>query len=274
MKTRTVFVIFLFVTLLLYCSVDHGIAPLPGMLKVKVVFRGTPPANTEGIYLIVAPQFPPHAINELFHSPNSLPIDQDTVETQMALPYGSYDAMSLWWYNKETKSNLADVLSLPLDIHNQLLPLGFELTPEQPVFEYTMHANWNRVDRDASIEGTIYFNGPYPKNTLATAIAAYKYEPQANVHYLVFLKSMDFTVEGNPYKYKLPMSSGSVGYIAVFWLPERAALTDFRILGIYENPDFPGVPKTLMLKENEVRRGIDIHADWSVIDQTVEGENE
>jgi hypothetical protein len=254
-----------FLLAIIACNVDHGIEPLPGTLKVTVSFRGTAPANTQGIYLIVAPIFPPHAINELYHLPNSLPIDRDTVRTEMALPYGHYDAISLWWYNKETTSNLADVLALPLDVNNQLLPLGFDITRDKPVWELEMNANWNRVDRDASIEGDIVFNGPYPKNTLATAIAAYKIKPESKVHYLVYLKSIDFTVEGNPYHFNLPLRSGSVEYIAVFWLPERAALADFVTLGTYKNPQDPTKDGRLDIKANENRKGININADWSVI---------
>ncbi|UCE08434.1 MAG: hypothetical protein JSW07_10600, partial [bacterium] len=209
--------------------------------------------------------FPPHAINELYHSPNSLPLDQDTVYTEMELPYGHYDAVSLWWYNMETQSNLADVLALPLDATNSLLPLSFKITLEEPVYEIDLYANWNRVDRDAAIEGTIYFNGPFPANTLATAVAAYQYKPEENVHYLLWLKSMDYSIDENPYHYRLPLRHGSVNYIAVFWLPERASLTDFRTLGFYEDPHVPEQPGKFTIKAGETIKGIDIYADWSVI---------
>ncbi len=249
--------------LVLNCSYDHGIAPLPGKLAATVYFRGQAPANTEGIYLIVMPVFPPHAINELYHSPNSLPIDKDTVYTEMELPFGHYEAVSLWWYSTETKSNLADVLALPLDPQNNLLPLSFDISPEKPVFEIELYANWSRVDRDAAIEGTIYFNGPFPENTLATAVAAYQYKPQESVHYLLWLKSIDFSIDRNPYHYRLPLRHGNVDYVAVFWLPERAELSDFRTLGFYENPLQPGKSGKLSLSANQTITGIDIQADWS-----------
>jgi len=101
-KALTINYLIFFSSLILNCSIDHGIAPLPGKIVTTIYFRGTPPVNTQGIYLIVAPEFPPHAINELYHSPNSLPIDKDTVYMEMELPYGHYDAVSLWWYNTET----------------------------------------------------------------------------------------------------------------------------------------------------------------------------
>lgn len=245
------------------CQVDNGIAPLPGKIKVTVFFRGTPPKDTQGIYLTVAPEFPPHAINELFHSPNSLPIDQDTVYTEMELPFGHYDAVCLWWYNTNTKSNLADILALPLDASNNLMPLSFDLTAEDPVYEIELFPNWNRVDRNATIEGTIYFNGPFPENTLATAIAAYYKYPANNIEYLTMLKSMDFSIDSNPYHYKLPVHYGNVNYIAVFWLAERAHLTDFKTLGFYQTPDNPGVPAEIYIKQNETISDIDIYADWS-----------
>jgi hypothetical protein len=247
------------------CHLDHGIAPLPGKIVATVYFRGEPPVNTEGIYLIVTPEFPPHAINELYHSPNSLPIDKDTVHTEMELPYGHYDAVSLWWYSTDTKSNLADVIALPLDPGNNLMPLSFDITPENPVFEIELYANWNRVARDAAIEGTVYFNGPFPENTMITAIAAYQYKPEENIHYLLWLKSIDYSIDQNPYHYRLPVRHGDVDYLAVFWLPERASLSDFRTVGIYEDPNQIGKPGKITVKANQTVTGIDINADWSTI---------
>ncbi len=247
------------------CSDDHGLAPLPGRLLVDIKFHGTPPANTQGIYLIVTPDFPPHAINELFHSSNSLPIGLDSVHTEIDLPLGHYDAISLWWYSNDTKSNLADVLSLPLDINNNLLPLGFDLTTSQPQHQMNLVANWDKVNRDASIEGTIYFNGPFPVNTLATAVAAYRYKPTVSVEYLTFLKSIDFSVGTNPYHFKLPVRNGNIEYLAVFWLPENSNLTEFQTIGVYENPAQPGEPAKFRVKTGEALTGLDIQADWSKI---------
>lgn len=246
----------------LSCDMPHGIAPLPGKIRAKIYFYGTAPENTQGIYLTVTPDFPPHAINELYQSPNSLPIDQDTVVTEMELPYGHYDAISLWFYSKDTKSNLADILAIPLDPIS-LYPIGFDLTAENPVVEMELFANWATVDKNAAIEGTIRFNGPFPKNTLATAVAAYLFEPTERIHYLVWMKAIDFSIDTNPYKYRLPVRNGLVSYIAVFWLPERADLTDFRTLGIYEDPNNPGSPGKLSLKKGQTITGIDIYADWS-----------
>ncbi|HEX9974505.1 MAG TPA: hypothetical protein VGD14_20725 [bacterium] len=247
------------------CHLDHGIAPLPGKIVATVYFRGESPVNTEGIYLIVTPEFPPHAINELYHSPNSLPIDKDTVHTEMELPYGHYDAVSLWWYSTDTKSNLADVIALPLDPGNNLMPLSFDITSENPVFEIELYANWNRVARDAAIEGTVYFNGPFPENTMITAIAAYQYKPEENIHYLLWLKSIDYSIDQNPYHYRLPVRHGEVEYLAVFWLPERASLSDFRTVGIFEDPNQIGKPGKITVKANQTVTGIDINADWSTI---------
>ena len=255
---------------LLSCSVDHGLAPLEGTLNVKVIFRGEAPANTEGIYLVVAPQFPPHAINELYQSPNSLPIDQDTVTTSLALPFGSYEAVALWWYNTETKSNLADILALPLDPSSNLLPLGFDLSEHNPIVDRTLYASWNHLNRDAEIQGTITFDGPFPEHTYAVAVAAFIEVPQENIHFLTWLKSIDFGIDKTPYHYKLPVRRGTTGYVAVFWLKERAALTDFKTVGFYRDPDNPAKPARLNLSSGQVLKGIDIDVDWSAL----EGQNE
>jgi len=253
----------------LFCEIDHGIAPLPGKLRATVIFkRGPAPENTQGIYLIVAPDFPPHAINELYHSPNSLPIDQDTVVTEMDLPYGRYEAMCLWWYGTDIASNLADVLALPLDIHDNLLPMAFEITEESPVFEYDLYANWTIVDRNAAIEGTVTFNGPFPENTAVTAVAAYRYIPEAAVHYLTYLKSIDFSIDDNEthtYDYRLPIRNGEINYICVLWLAEQAALTDFSTIGFYRDPDNPEEPGSLRIRADEVASNITIEADWTLI---------
>ena len=251
----------------LTCNIDHGIAPLPGALGVDVIFLSEEiPENTEGVYLFVAPVFPPHAINELHLSPNSIPIQpgMDTVYTEIALPFGRYEAIGLWWYSTETQSNLADILTLKLN--DEFLPYAFSLSAEHPYHRTTLPANLNRVDRDASIEGTIRFNGPFPDQTLAIAVAAYVQKPVEDVEYLVYLKSMDFSIDSNPYRYTLPVeSAGDVGYLAVFWLAERSGLGDFKTIGFYEDPSNPGQPGRIDLEEDETVTGIDIQADWSLI---------
>lgn len=244
------------------CEVDHGLAPLPGKLVTHVTYHGTPPANTQGVYLIVAPDFPPHAINELFQSPNSLPINVEQCTAELELPYGHYDMISLWWYNTETKSNLADWLVLPLDWRD-LMPLGFDITKQNPECNINLDAVWDRVNHNAALEGTIYFNGPFPANTSVTAVAAYSLKPETGGQYLAWLRAIDFSIGANPYKFNLPITSGYIDYIAVFWLPEHANLTDFSVIGVYENPDNPGQPASLDVADGETRRGIDIWADWS-----------
>ncbi|MDZ7315319.1 MAG: hypothetical protein ONB24_04265 [candidate division KSB1 bacterium] len=257
-------ILFILVTSIYRCDIDHGLAPLPGTLNLTVYFRNTPPKNTQGIYLMVAPKFPPHAINEVYHSPNSLPIDQDTVFHQLALPYGHYDALALWWYSKDVESNLADVLAIPIDYTSGLKPLGFDITPEKPVVDIQLPVNWAKVDRDAAIEGTVYFSGPFPKDTDIVAVAAFKSKPVGDVDYLIQLKSLDFSIKmnQNPYKYRLPVRSGSVGYIAVFWLPEHAGLNEFSIAGEYKSPEDSTRLGSLRLKPGDVAQNVDIFVDW------------
>ena len=265
-KIVSIILAFLFLILIIvYCEYDHGIAPLPGTVEATIIFRNEPPEDTQGIYLVVAPKFPPHAINELFHSPNSLPIDQDTVVTTMELPLGHYEAVSLWYYSTRTESNLADILAIPLDPKNNYLPLNFDITPEEPVFKTKMYANWQRVNRDAAIEGTIYFNGPFPDNTLITAIIAYLYEPEESIEFLLWMRSIDFSIDENPYKYSLPVRHGTIRHLAVYWLPEHAALTDFQVVGFYEDPNNPGQSGKLSISAGETISNIDIYADWSLI---------
>ena len=263
--TFAFFVFLLLALIIMYCEYDHGIAPLPGTLEARIIFRNSPPEDTQGIYLVVAPKFPPHAINELFHSANSLPINKDTVITMMELPYGHYEAVSLWYYSTRTESNLADILAMPLDPNNNYFPLNFDITPDKPVFKTDIYANWQRVDRDAAIEGTIYFNGPFPENTNITAITAYLREPAENIEFLLWLKSIDFSIDENPYKYRLPVRHGTIRHLAVYWLPEHAAITDFQKIGVYEDPNNPGQSGKLSISAGETISNIDIYADWSNI---------
>lgn len=271
---KLLFLIFMFGFLLIFlnlfsCNIDHGLAPLPGKLALTVHFLNDPPENTQGIYLMVAPIFPPHAINELYHSPNSLPIDRDSVYTEIVLPYGHYEAMALWWYSTDTESNLADVLAIPVSLQGNLEPLGFDITEDKPVYDAEIWANWNKVDRDAAIEGTVYFDGDWPENTAVTAVAAFKQKPERSIDYLLQLKSIDFSIDKgeNPYHFTLPVRSGSVGYVSIFWLPERAALTDFQTIGFYVDPADSTRPGKLRPKSGETISGIEIHADWSLIHQ-------
>ncbi len=271
-KISKIFIVILFVLTgigFLVCTSDHGLAPLPGRLDVQLIFLNDEiPENTEGVYLFVAPEFPPHAINELHLSPNSIPLDNDTVWTTMYLPYGYYEAMGLWWFNEETESNLADVFSINLDFSNPNYLYQFELTDETPVHQAKFIADLNRVDRDANLEGTIHFNGPFPENTLATAIAALVREPEESIEYFIYLQSLDFSVNSNPTQFSLPIKSRTkIRYLAVFWLSDRSGLDDFKTIGFYEDPDNPGEPGVLTAQKDETISGIEIYADWSKINE-------
>ena len=76
---------------------------------------------------------------------------------------------------------------------------------------------------------------------------------------------MDYSIDKNPYQYRLPVRHGNVNYLAVFWLPERAELTDFRTIGIYKDPDNPDQTGKLSIPADTTISGIDIYADWSLI---------
>lgn len=248
---------------LLSCHVDQGLEPLPGKVAVTINFYNEPPKDTEGIYFMVAPEFPPHAINEMYLSPNSLPIDQDTVYTELALPYGHYEAMALWWYSKEAEANLADVLAIPINPLT-LEPAKFEITPEKPVYDFYLPANWDKVKREARLEGSIRFTGAYPENTNVTAVVAFQRKPVRSVDYLLFLKSIDFSIETGTryYDYSLPVGSGTVEYIAVYWLPERAGLTEFEVVGEYMDPDNPDQYGRVVPDSGQTITGLDINVNW------------
>ncbi|MDZ7724554.1 MAG: hypothetical protein U5R06_17565 [candidate division KSB1 bacterium] len=248
------------------CQVDQGLEPLPGKIAVTINFYNEPPVDTEGIYFMVAPDFPPHAINEMFLSPNSLPIDQDTAYTELALPYGHYEAVALWWYSKNAEANLADVLSIPIDLYT-FEPMQFDITPQDPVFEYSMLADWNKVKRESSLAGTVRFNGEFPDNTDITAVAAFIEKPQRPIDYLLFMKSIDFGIKTgvSHYDYLLPIGSGSVGYIAVYWLPQRAGLSEFEVVGEYMDPDNPEQYGRVVPDSGQTITGLDINVNWDAI---------
>jgi hypothetical protein len=253
-----------FILLQAGCEIDHGLAPIPGKLRARVAFRGTPPEDTQGVYMIVAPQFPPHAINELYQSPNSLPVGQDTVYTEIDLPYGHYEAFGLWWYSKDTRSNLADILALPHDgITGE--PIGFDLSPEEPIAEKVMHANWGDMNRDAALKGTVYFDGDFPSNTNITAVAAFSGRPITSIHYLVWLRAIDITIETGvrSHQFNLPVKSGHIGYIAIFWLAENAPIYDIKIIADARDPSNPEKVWSKTLHADETVEGIEIHVDWN-----------
>ena len=257
------------------CEMDHGLAPLPGKLQVEVAFTGTPPEDTQGVYLIVAPEFPPHAINELLQSPNSLPVNQDTVLTEIDLPYGDYEAFGLWWYSKDTRSNLADILTMPFSgITGE--PLGFTISPEEPLLHRSLRVNWKYMYRDASLRGTIHFEGDFPENTDVTAIAAYSSEPHSPVHYLVYLKAIDISIESGikKYDYILPVANGRIGYIAVFWLPENAPLYDIQIVSEYMDPEDSEKIGKLVLSPDEIVENIDLTVNWNDFKRIFQAEDE
>lgn len=271
MKKRMILSSTLFLILFIIgCDVDHGIEPLKGRLEANIIFTGQPPEDTEGIYLTVAPLFPPHAINEMFHSPNSIPLDQSPFQASLDLPYGHYDAFIIWWYSKKTKSNLADILYILPDNHGN--PQSFDITKENPVFHIDrLDLTPEILNRPSALKGTIQFNGPFPSNTWVTAIAAYSFEPSTGIQYLMYLNSIDFSVgptsenyhpADNTYTFNLPVRNRiTVQYIAVFWLPEQSDITDFRVLGTFDFSQYSS--PYIFIRDTTTIEGLDIQADWS-----------
>jgi hypothetical protein len=130
-----------------------------------------------------------------------------------------------------------------------------------------LYASWEKVNRDAYIEGVVNFNGPFPENTLATAIAAYRYKPEAKVHYLVYLKSIDFSINKRPYPFKLPVRHGEVEYLTVVWLPEHSNLTEFHEVGVYKDPKNPNAAGKFSLKAGQTVSNVNIDVDWSTLNK-------
>jgi hypothetical protein len=263
----------------LTCEIDHGLEPIRSKIGGMVSFTGDKnPDLTDEVRVALVKQFPPKEINELLfseiilHNDDRLPVDPRPWEIYVAP--GSYEIVAVIWKANNQSWNISDIIGIygGAFVGDQLVPpFPFKpiVIPESGAVIDTINieANLNRVNRDATIEGRISFEGPWPSNTGVVAIGAFIDIPaQGNIiDYLLKNVALDYSVSTfvNQTDFRLRVrSTDLLKYIAVMWIADSFDFATIRDIGYFRDPADPSKPGIVTPKAG-VTSGIDITVDFS-----------
>jgi hypothetical protein len=251
------------------CS-DFGIEAdlFKGKVKGKLFFTEAAPENTDEIRVVVSQKFPPIDFKtHLFSGP--LPFNRDaadTIDYEVDVPLGTYDYVFVLWKGKDQPLSLAGIIGQFGDI------LGTPVTvteDDSVVTDININVDFERVLRGGFISGRIRLIGEVPDNTAGMAFIASEFIPETNQDlftppFPTFEIISGPEVEFLEFDYQFAIKPAVYKYVAVVWLAQGAGLTDFKTLGIYEDPENPGQPGEVVIEEGlPGATGIDITGDFA-----------
>jgi hypothetical protein len=260
------------------CSVDHGLEPIRSKIGGTVTFLGDAnPSNTDEVRVAVIKQFPPRDITELTFS-DMIFGNSDKPNTvrpwEIFLAPGSYQIVAVIWKAHNQSWNISDIIGM----HGGMF-IGDQLVPPYPfptivladagsvIDTLNITANLNRVNRDATIEGTVTFTGDWPKNTGVIGIGAFTEIPQRGnvLDYLIKNVALDYSiatfVDHADYRLRV-RKTDAIRYMAVMWIADSYDFNSITDVGAYRNPADPSVPGTIDASSGSAT-GIDIAVDFS-----------
>lgn len=253
----------------LSCRVDRGLSPDLGVIKGKIIFEHRTAEilkKTDEIRVAVAKSFPPSEFTELITSP---PINKwagDTVSYELYVPFGTYNILGVVWKGKGKAWNLSDVMGYYHSAED-FLPSPITVTRSHMVVDsIDVYADFDYVVREASICGTITYNGTWPANTEIMGIGAFRTPPDPNnIFSLLNVSSakIGIPIFVKTYHYCLPVSAGTYRYIGLFWKAKGTPFTDIHYLGFYTDPDSTEVPGIVTVQKGETKNGVDIFVDFN-----------
>lgn len=273
-KLRKSLVALLLLVTLSGCEYDHGVAPqlIIPTIRGRLVFTGERPPNTEWVVVVASRDFPPTDFVELAQS-QSAPVrtDADTAAYEILLPrFGVYAAVAAVWKAKDEPLTISDVIGVyGVSFGGFALPDTVTVTPEAPLADsIDIAADYNRVNRGAAIRGRIHYAGSWPENTRLVGIAVFTRKPESLTEYITHLAAIQTPLPVNVphFDYRLAVPEGTFEYIAVLWLPEGAAFTDFREIGFHETERGSGVPARITVAKGDTLLGVDVFVDFTQLD--------
>jgi len=265
----------LFLAAWISCDVDHGLYPIRYMIKGKVRFlRGNAPANTDRIEVYAIKEFPPQDYQNFLYTGESGALDYtlgNEIDYEVQVDPTQYDAIVLLWKEKGYNIDLTGLIGIHTTLEQYPLPVSVKVSKEQPIADSVdIFSDWNKVTKDASISGNIFYSGkwPEPEDTELLLVVVYNKKP-TDENTLLFFENIDYTqplfVKSS--SYRLLVSSGKYDYIVIFWVgKDISALTDIIEIGFYQSPDNPGEPGTVDLRAGGEAKNIDINVDFSKIE--------
>ncbi len=261
------------------CEIDHGLEPIRSKIGGWVSFSGEKnPDLTDEVRVATIRQFPPKEINELLFSEiilrneDRLPVEPRPWEIYVSP--GSYEIVAVIWKANNQSWNISDVIGIygGTIVGDQVIPpFPFKpiVIPESGAVIDTINieTNLNKVNRDASIEGKISFEGTWPSNTGVVAIGAFLEVPaQGNIlDYLLKNVALDYSVPTRvaQAEYRLRVRSTDVlKYVAVMWIEDSYDFNTIKDIGFYRDSADSSKPGTVTPKIGATS-GIDITVDFS-----------
>lgn len=264
------------------CDYDHGVDPIRSRITGDIIFVGpTPPDYVREASVVIVKKIPPdNLLNDLLISdpltfdPHKAPGQDDTVHYEIIAEPGTYAAAGVLWRKRGQAWDIANVLSLYLDLQ-KLTFKEIVITPEQPIVAgVDMFADWSLAKRDAMITGNIKFTGGWRQDTDFFVLGLYSTIPRNESEFvtgffsggaafkLIFqsspVESIPFSIEVN----KDVGSGADLGkykFIALFWKGKDSSLADIRTIGFYHCPNDSLVPRSVIAPASAV----DFTADFS-----------
>ena len=265
--------VFTLTAIWLACEIDHGLYPQSYKIKGKVIFlRGTPPENTDRIEVFALKEFPPKDPQNFLYLGQSGALDYKSgneIDYEIQVSPTKYDALVLLWKEKGFNLSLTGLIGIYTTTDQYPLPVAVEICKEYPVVDSVdIYSDWNKVTKEASISGTITYQGTWPEDTSLLLLVIYKQKPNDETT-LLFFENIDYTqplfVDSS--SYRLLVARGKYNYVVLFWVGENISkLTDLVEIGVYESTTNPGEPGTVDLSAGGEAQNIDIHVDFNKIE--------
>ncbi len=254
------------------CQVDHGLYPADYQIRGQVIFfAGQPPANTERVEVFALKEFPPKDPQNFLYLGQSGALDYskgDTVPYAIPVSPTSYDLVGVLWKEKGRDWNLTGLMGIYTGGLQSFLPARVVVSKEHPVADgIDIFANWEVVNKDASISGTIHYSGAWPKETSLVLLAVYRVRPASEFQYLLF-ENVDYAqpVFVDSSSYRLRVGAGLYNFVALFWVPRTMrSLADLVTLGFYRDPSDPSRPGTVSVASGSEATNVDIYVDFATV---------
>lgn len=254
------------------CEINHGLYPLSYKIKGKVIFlRGTPPENTDRIEAFALKEFPPQDPQNFLYLGQSGALDFEhgnEIDYEIQVSPTRYDAIILLWKEKGYDIALTGLIGIYTTADQYPLPVGVDISREHPVVDSVdIYSDWNKVTKDASISGSITYEGEWPDDTSLLLLVIYKQKPRDETT-MLFFENIDYLqpLYVDSSTYRLLVGRGKYSYIVLYWVGKNITkLTDLVEIGFYESVNNPGEPGTVDLSSGGEAQNIDIHVDFNKI---------
>ena len=265
------------------CEFDKGLAPLDTRISGKVVYLplGLPPASINEVRVAALLKFPPSGLGDVFFSD---PIDfvrnntsgiPDTADFEILLPAANYPALVVLWKPRNEGWSFNSLLGIYGITLSELELRSINLTPEQPIQDdVEIQAIWLFANTDATVNGTITYEGTLPSDTEALLLTGFKQIPNDFDDLVSAIFQGGINLGGLPLPvsgarrttgYQIRLANGQYDFFCLFWKGVNTPFENMKVIGYYRNPATPGQPGQLDLPLNGAAFDININADFNTL---------